>query len=527
MKVREPQLLDELAAKVKQTQFQDAKNTTKDPCLLGPPSLEFAPYTRVPGNRVRHDGRQGTIDQDQEFIDFLQSLTEPVSKPTNDAGVADGKPEKTTTTPLVQFLKDKKAAKAKDAAAAKTAKAKEAKEAKTEKSGKTAVVVKNVPASAEKARVAKATQDAVKAINKSVASLQGKGPPQKNDTKIAPAPPAGKDSTQPPVRPPRERGSAAIANRILQRDLGIVPKDTKVRAKTSTAAKDVDTTTKAAPAAQNVSSQAGLSSTVEKATLATPTPPTGPRNSRPPSAASVKPNALPAARLPKPAPQPLPGAKGAFLKHANASQGVTEELLRTAFEAFGPLTRCEIDKKKGFGYVDFAETEGLKLAMQASPVKVGNGQVVVLENKTRKVVPPATATIPMAAANSSNSPANTPHATATAAGSTAAKADISTGSGSSISTATGSTSQVLPQPASTRAPRGAPRGGPVFNRGRGGFSPGRGNFPVQRGVARGNYRGGRGNMRGAPNGAAGTAAPSTAASASATTSNTDGGPEKS
>ena len=32
--------------------------------------------------RVRHDGRQGTIDQDQEFIDFLQSLTEPIAKPT-------------------------------------------------------------------------------------------------------------------------------------------------------------------------------------------------------------------------------------------------------------------------------------------------------------------------------------------------------------------------------------------------------------------------------------------------------------
>ena len=449
-----------------------------------------------------------------------------MSKPTNDAGITDGKQEKTTTTPLVQFLKEKKAAKAKDAAAAKTAKAKEAKEAKTEKSGKTAVVIKNVPASTEKARVAKATQDAVKAINKSVASLQGKGPPQKNDTKVAPPAPAGKDSTPPPVRPPRERGSAAVANRILQRDLGIVPKDTKVRAKASTTPKDVETTTKVAPSAQNVSSQSVLNSTAEKATPTTPAPPNGPRNSRPPSAASVKPNAVPATRHPKATPQPLPGAKAAFLKHANASQGVTEELLRTAFEAFGPLTRCEIDKKKGFGYVDFAETEGLKLAMQASPVKVGNGQVVVLENKTRKVVAPATA-IPVAAANSSVGAANAPPTPPNAAGSTAAKTDVLTGSGSSTSTATGSTSQTVPQPIPTRAPRGAARGGPIFNRGRGGFSPGRGNFPVQRGAARGNYRGGRGNMRGASNAVASTAAPSTAASAPATTSGTTSGPEKS
>jgi regulator of nonsense transcripts 3 len=528
--VREPQLLDELSAKVKQTQFQDAKNTMKDPCLLGPPSLEFALYTRVPGSRVRHDGRQGTIDQDQEFIDFLQSLTEPVSKPTNDTGAPDGKQDKTTTTPLVQFLKEKKAAKAKEAAAAKTAKAKEAKEAKSEKAGKTTVVVKNAPPSAEKARLAKATQDAVKAINKSVASMQGKASPQKTDAKTGSVIPASKESAPPSARPPRERGSAAVANRILQRDLGIVPKEVKTRsARPSGPSKDIEVTLKVEASAQNASSQSAQKSAVETAPITTPAPPTGPRNSRPPSAVSVKPSVVPASRPPKQGPQPTPGAKAAFLKHANASQGVTEELLRSAFEAFGPLTRCEIDKKKGFGYVDFSETEHLKLAMQASPVKIGNGQVVVLENKTRKIAPAAA--VSTISAKSSSPPADTQPTAQPIAGTTSTKSDTAASSGSSSVLPADSTAQAASHTVSPRVPRGAPRGGPTFNRGRGGFAPGRANFSVQRGAARENFRGGRSNVRGtlaAPG--SGTASPSTSVGAStvtgSATSNIAGATEK-
>lgn len=522
MKVKEPQLLDELAARVRQTEFQDAKNTTKDPCLLGPPSLEFALYTRVPGNRVRHDGRQGTIDQDQEFIDFLQSLTEPVSKPTNDSGAADSKQEKTTTTPLVQYLKEKKAAKAKEAAAAKTAKAKEAKEAKTEKSGKTTVVIKNAPTSAEKARVAKATQDAVKAINKSVASMQGKASPQKTDAKSAPAAAASKEITPPPARPPRERGSAAVANRILQRDLGITPKDAKSRtARTSGVSKDIEAKPKVTAAVSNATSQPAAKSSTEPPTTANSVPPTGPRHSRPPSAAAVKPNVVPASRPSKALPQPTSGAKSAFLKHANASQGVTEDLLRTAFEAFGPLTRCEIDKKKGFGYVDFAETEGLRIAMQASPVKVGNGQVVVLENKTRKTVPAVA--VPTAAANSATTPVIAQPLMQTATTTSDAAGSVDSPSNSAVDSTGQASSQTVPP----RAPRGSPRGGPVFNRGRGGFASGRGNFPIQRGASRGNFRGGRGSMRGVPNApATGPATPSTPPTVSTTASNASGGTEK-
>lgn len=77
-----------------------------------------------------------------------------------------------------------------------------------------------------------------------------------------------------------------------------------------------------------------------------------------------------------------PGATQAFLKHANPSQGVTESLLDEAFSAFGTVTKVEIDKKKGFAYLDFADSNGLQKAIVASPVKIAQGQVVVLERKT-------------------------------------------------------------------------------------------------------------------------------------------------
>jgi regulator of nonsense transcripts 3 len=43
--------------------------------------------------------------------------------------------------------------------------------------------------------------------------------------------------------------------------------------------------------------------------------------------------------------------------------------------------KVEIDKKKGFGYIDFAEPDGLQKAIAASPVTVAQSQVVVLERK--------------------------------------------------------------------------------------------------------------------------------------------------
>ena len=366
-------MLDSLSLLIKQTTFQDAKNSSKDPCLVGPPTLEFAPYSKMQSGRVRHDGRQGTIDQDQEFIDFLQSLTEPITKAAANGVDADATSEKITTTPLVQYLKERKANKAKEAAEKKSKAKQETKEAKPSKGESKATVVVKGSSAAEKARVAKATQDAVKAINKSVASMQTK-PAAKSDSKS----PTKETATlaSPPKRE-RERPNVSAAARI-QRDLGLAPKSP--RAARTTAASPA--TAKAEPANPEKSS----TSTPETKTTSTPTPiapPTGPRATRStpiPQPSTPKPPTT-QQRPPKPPPTPSPNAKSAFLKHANPSQGVTEELLRTAFAAFGVVTRCEIDKKKGLGYVDFEETESLRKAMQGSPVKVGNGQVVVMENR--------------------------------------------------------------------------------------------------------------------------------------------------
>jgi regulator of nonsense transcripts 3 len=119
-------LIVPLSEKIRATSFHDARNTSNDPVLLGASSLEFAPYARIPSARVRKDGRQGTIDQDPEFIAFLESLTNPIpakTTATTEAGVpaetTDGQKEvgeehqqqqqTVKMTPLVQFIKDKKA----------------------------------------------------------------------------------------------------------------------------------------------------------------------------------------------------------------------------------------------------------------------------------------------------------------------------------------------------------------------------------------------------------------------------------
>ncbi|KAL8953717.1 MAG: hypothetical protein Q9183_007315 [Haloplaca sp. 2 TL-2023] len=110
--------INPLLDKARNSKFQDAKASFKDAVLLGPPSVEFAPYSKIPHTKVRKDARQGTIDQDPEFIEFLESLTNPVAKPTTvdqRAGVGANGKEKVTTTPLIQFLKDKKANKGKAA----------------------------------------------------------------------------------------------------------------------------------------------------------------------------------------------------------------------------------------------------------------------------------------------------------------------------------------------------------------------------------------------------------------------------
>ncbi|PHH81360.1 hypothetical protein CDD83_3606 [Cordyceps sp. RAO-2017] len=123
-----------LSQAVRAATWEDASGTFTSSSLIGPPSLEFSTYKKVPGSRRRTDPRQGTIDQDQEFMAFLEGLANP-APPRESVEVEDadetakedgnnnsGSGAKVTTTPLVEFLKEKKANKGKDGAAGKNAK---------------------------------------------------------------------------------------------------------------------------------------------------------------------------------------------------------------------------------------------------------------------------------------------------------------------------------------------------------------------------------------------------------------------
>lgn len=523
LKVKDAAYIQVLSEHVRTVNFQDAKNTTTDTCLLGPPSLEFAPYGKTPYARMRHDGRQGTIDQDPEFIDFLQSLTEPVARPTSRED-AEQKLEKLTITPLVQYIKDKKAsrAKEKEAAAAKAATkkgsdAKDAKDVKEVKDVKTTGPTKPesttrkekvAVAEAEKARVAKATQEAVESIRKSVAEIKGR-----ESSKPAPKTTEPQEQTPPPQspRPQRQRGDVSAAARIIGRDLGLVPKEGRTargqRAVTTPAqqtSKVVDTST---PPTPNIKFPEAPAASPSSAPAQAPTGPKSLRN--PPVQAPPRPTPVPPLPKTKHAPQPTPGAKSAFLKHANPSQGVTEDLLREVLSVHGAITRCEIDKKKGLGYVDFTEPEALKKAMAASPVKVGNGSVVVLENrspykKVSNVASRSNVTSPTPNASTASSPQVTQSVPAKASAASQPIPTITPPATEAVGSDPGKTSwademdeESAPTPAvsaesqansspSTPAPPTAPRG-----RGRGNFR-GRG------------FRGGRGGQPRGGNRAAST-----------------------
>ena len=374
-----------------------------------PPTLEFAPYGKVASAKRRHDARQSTIDQDPEFIDFLKSLTEPIQKPKPADAAAeanDSKPAKVTDTPLIQHLREKKAAKergAQDKAAHKqarqTAKDDGPVDSKPEKQPRTPV--KDVAESPEKKSTNNRKVDKLSPKDNSkspkkdkpVATLKSQPPRQTTPT---PQPAAKTSATiEKQGAPP----SAGVA-RMLQRDLGIKgrgarnqrldrqnaevkndqsssPRESTLDRKSSTptAPKAASTPTNSIPPAQS---------------KASPTPQLQPNLPRQESPSQQKPTPTgPAASTPgstkhaPPTPAVSPTATRAFLKHANPSQGITEALLEKHLSVFGEVSRVEIDKRKGFAYVDFATPAGLQAAVKASPVPVAQGSVQVLERKDR------------------------------------------------------------------------------------------------------------------------------------------------
>lgn len=333
--------------------------------------MEFAPYAKVPGGRVRKDARQGTIDQDPEFFAFLESLTQPITKPTVETATdGEEKKDSVTITPLVQYIKEKKANKAKEAAASKAAKqAKAEKESKSEKVQAKKLLQrpdKDTQATEkDKKKADKASKEAVKAANKQAATVK----------QAAKAAPPKETPTAPAAERKRERGNVAAAAKILQRDLGLTPAAARRKA-AKAASTDTESPKEEAEPKKEPKAKGKGRGTPQPSETTSHAPPEGgtPPTSTPPG----KPSKPAKAKSP---PGVTPTATQAFLKHANPSQGVTEPLLETAFAAFGKILKVEIDRKKGFGYIDFAEPDGLQKAIAASPVSVAESRVVVLERK--------------------------------------------------------------------------------------------------------------------------------------------------
>ncbi len=419
-----------LSEVVRQSVFEDAHNTFNSTCLIGPPTVEFAPYGRTPASRRRADARAGTIDQDPEFMAFLEELANPTTGKDGNTDsqqeIGSAKQEKVTMTPLVQALKDKKASKNKDLAA-KAAKKQEANNAKG-KSAKESAATEDPKKKGRDTKtdrlIDKAAKEAVKILNREAAS--------KSTTSSTAGESSSSENTSTPKLdigkvPGRQRQAVVAAHiRMLQRDLGLSPaqahrqirRDTAdaqkaERAAAAEKAKENPTSSSRPPQTQAIPTAPkavlnqtnnrkgrgkGQSTESEgvKSTSATNTPApmvllkkpeaqTAPSSSS--TSQSAKPTPTVAARRPQQMATPSDGATQAFIKHANPSQGVTEALLKEAMEKFGAVTMVEIDRRKGFAYVDFSDTEGLKKAMAANPISVAQGTVQVMQRKGTALPP--------------------------------------------------------------------------------------------------------------------------------------------
>lgn len=418
--------------------FEDAANTYTNACLVGPPTVEFAPYGRTPGGRRRVDVRAGTIDQDPEFMAFLEGLANPsngkefTGESAESGDTPPAKGVKVTTTPLVQFLKDKKASRNKEAAV-KAAKKQEAQVAKNKTAKDTAATPDDSKKKGKDVKadrlVEKAARDAVKILNREASSKASSSAASSSKAETT-----GTDNASPPKLDlakvaGRQRGAAISAHiRMLQRDLGLTPAQAHRQVRRDTA--DAQKAERIAAAAAAAAAGKAESDPKPTPALVTPAPsiPTAPKSSWTPSGNTRGPRrqglsrqaeppsqpastagpanpvvllkkpdsqqatpTIPTIASPKPTPMaiarkapvavPSAGATQAFVKHANPSQGVTEPLLKEALEKFGAVSSVEIDKRKGFAYVEFADNDGLRKAMAANPISVAQGTVHVMQRK--------------------------------------------------------------------------------------------------------------------------------------------------
>lgn len=449
---------------VRKSTWEDQKSTFTNPALVGPPLLEFSVYKKFSGTRRRTDARQGTIDQDPEFMAFLEGLANPPpmrqSIDVEDPNDAVKTEPKATTTALVEYLKEKKANRAKDVAGkgAKAGKgrtgAKDDEATVSKKKGKDAVVV-------DKGKVKILTKKAA-ATEQAATAAKKAGGGQTTPASVAATatvPTTSADATA-IDGPKNRRAGIAAAARLLQRDLGLSPGSAHRRARHDAAKADVNAkdatpapskeitsgSTDATPAAAASRASADLPTSAagkERSNGQTASKSQGNRKNRGgrnadkgreatnETASAVQPkapnppvilkkqnkgetdqksvDALPAEQATalnaangnvgkpgakekgasqqapqKKSPHVSPDATRAFVKNVNASQGMNDASLRQALQTFGAITLVDIDKRKGFAYVDFADHAGLVKAVTASPMQVGQATVQIVERKDKK-----------------------------------------------------------------------------------------------------------------------------------------------
>lgn len=402
-------LVREFEAKFLGIVFKDKAGTWKS-AGGGAPMLGFAMNQRVPlqqgKQRARADNRQGTIDQDAEYMAFLEAETQPIPKATAIDSANEKKEDeggKVKSTPLIEDLRERKANKAK-AAANKAEKAerkgkggdskgddgntgnntggkkgeKGKAEQPTKEGGKglnkqSNKQAQNAAASNSNANANAASQKAAQTPakgrrgaaqqNAKAAAAAAATPPQQQ---IAPAnPPAQRGQTQ------RQRGNNAEGiKKMLQKDLGIRPKAGAAnnQANSGGGAAAAAATAGAASTNPPANSKKQQSSTPNQS-----------KNSSPAPASSNKQQQ----NQQQQNPSSSSGPPKAYLKHANPSQGMTEILIQQALAQFGEMNNVTIDPRKGTAIAVFKTQEGLKKAVEAKKVPVAKGAVEVIEFKDR------------------------------------------------------------------------------------------------------------------------------------------------
>lgn len=445
--------LQELSLAVQNAVWEDAKGTFNNPSLIGPPYVELSIYKKIPIGKPKKDPKEGTIDEDDEWKKWQFSLTEdPALKKEQEEEahteeVTTAEPnDKRPVTALVAHILENKANKAKEAANAKSRKhARQESQGKGKSSASTEEPKKKSKDKADKPRetvkilkkqaATEAAAEAAKAVAKDIKAgastsertggrrqlglkdilkrdlgikdtepetktRRGKAQEKESASSAAatpgsanqPSEPAGTAAAPKPQAEKSSRGSrrrgkdskASESNKASGSSEAPVPAPVKPVA--------ILQKKKEEPAAPAPTKEAGPA-----AKAAAATPPTGPKagNAKGGQNGGSQKKGNPSTS----APIPAASSTRAFLKHANPSQGVTEALLRQAMGAFGGVGSVEIDRRKGFAYVEFTDHGGLVKAMAASPVTIANASVQVLERKDQ--TPKKTAAAPSNAAPTS------------------------------------------------------------------------------------------------------------------------------